>query len=166
MRTRSSRLIGCFVAAAAVAWLASDRPAAQAPNRCRRNRRGIPRMPDGRPDLQGIFNVATITPVDRPGRFGNRLVLTDAEAAAMEQYEVQRNEKDRAPSAADRTAPPVGGDRSPTEVLSRRAVPRRRRRGRRLQPVWINPGDRSRSPWTARNALRSSSIPPTAGCRR
>ena len=43
-------------------------------------------MADGRPDLQGTFNVATITPVDRPAEFGNRLVLNEAEAKAMEQY--------------------------------------------------------------------------------
>ena len=106
MPHRSARLIGCFVAATAVAWIAADRPAAQGPPRPAKPS-GIPRTADGRPDLQGTFNVATITPVDRPAEFGNRLTLTEAEAKAMEQYEVQRNEKDRAPSAADRTAPPV-----------------------------------------------------------
>jgi hypothetical protein len=99
-------------------------------------------MPDGRPDLQGTFNVATITPIDRPAEFGNRLVLTDAEAAAMEQYEVQRNEKDRAPSAADRTAPPVGGDRSPTKSYLEGLF----RGGGGVvggyNLIWINPGDR------------------------
>ena len=117
MRIRLSRLTGCFFAAAAVAWFAAAYPAAQgqAPARTAKPSGGIPRTADGRPDLQGTFNVATITPVDRPAEFGNRLVLTEAEAKAMEQYEVQRNEKDLAPSAADRTAPPGGGDRSPTK---------------------------------------------------
>jgi hypothetical protein len=141
MRTRLSRLIGCFVAAAAVAWIASDRPAAQAPARVPKPA-GISRLPDGRPDLQGTFNVATITPVDRPAEFGNRLVLTDTEAAAMEQYEVQRNEKDRAPSAGDRTAPPVGGDRSPTKSYLEGLF----RGGGGVvggyNLIWINPGDR------------------------
>ena len=99
-------------------------------------------MADGRPDLQGTFNVATITPVDRPAEFGNRLVLTDVEAASMEQYEVQRNEKDRAPSAADRTAPPVGGDRSPTKSYLEGLF----RGGGGVvggyNLIWINPGDR------------------------
>jgi hypothetical protein len=74
----------------------------------------LPRTPDGRPDLQGIYNVATITPLERPAGLGDRLVLTEAEAAALEQYEQQRNEKSTEPSSPDRAAPPVGGDKSPT----------------------------------------------------
>jgi hypothetical protein len=61
-----------------------------------------------RPDLQGVYNVATITPLERPAGV-ERLVLTDKEAAALEQYEEQRKAKDSEPSAADRGAPPVGG---------------------------------------------------------
>jgi hypothetical protein len=60
------------------------------------------------PDLQGFYTVATITPLERPNGI-DRLVLTAAEAAALEQYEAQRKQKDYAPSAADRGAPPVGG---------------------------------------------------------
>ncbi len=36
------------------------------------------------PDLQGIYDVATMTPLERPAEPGNRLVLTKEEAAAME----------------------------------------------------------------------------------
>ena len=141
MRNGWSRLIGCFVAAAGLAWLASGPLAAQAPARAEKAYAG-PRMPDGRPDIQGIFNVATITPVDRPAEFGNRLVLTDAEAAAMEKYEVQRNEKDLAPSAADRTAPPVGGDRTPTKSYLEGLFRAGGGTVGGYNLVWINPGDR------------------------
>jgi len=141
MRIRLSRLIGCFVAAAAVAWLATGDAAAQGPARAAKPA-GIARTADGHPDLQGTFNVATITPVDRPAEFGNRLTLTADEAKAMEQYEVQRNEKDRAPSAADRTAPPVGGDKSPTKSYLEGLF----RGGGGVvggyNLIWINPGDR------------------------
>ena len=141
MRNRLSRLMGCFAAAAAVAWLASGHASAQSPARPAKPS-GIPRTADGHPDLQGTFNVATITPVDRPAEFGNRLVLSEAEAKAMEQYEVQRNQKDLAPSAADRTAPPVGGDKSPTKSYLEGLF----RGGGGVvggyNLIWINPGDR------------------------
>jgi hypothetical protein len=82
-----------------------------------------PRTPDGHPDLQGTYDVATMTPVERPAGLGDRLVLTAEEAAAMEQYEQQRQVKNDAPLRGDRDAPPVGGDtttpKSYLEVLER-----------------------------------------------
>src|SRR5438034_10525223 len=45
-----------------------------------------PRLADGHPDLQGMYDVATMTPLERPGGI-DRLVLTKEEAAAMEKYE-------------------------------------------------------------------------------
>jgi hypothetical protein len=47
----------------------------------------VPRTPDGHPDLQGTWTNATLTPFERPDQFGNRLVLTAAEAAALERQE-------------------------------------------------------------------------------
>lgn len=41
----------------------------------------IPRTPDGRPDFQGIWSLATFTPLERPQEFANRPFVTDAEAA-------------------------------------------------------------------------------------
>ena len=46
------------------------------------NAQAIPRMPDGRPDLQGMWTNITITRLERPAEFGNKLVISDAEAAA------------------------------------------------------------------------------------
>jgi hypothetical protein len=70
-----------------------------------------PRTADGHPDLQGNWDVSTITPVERLPVFGGRPVLTAAEAAALERAEATRNEKlDQADAAdRDRSAPPVGG---------------------------------------------------------
>jgi hypothetical protein len=39
----------------------------------------LPRLPDGRPDFQGIWNFATATPLQRPGALGEKEVLGDAE---------------------------------------------------------------------------------------
>jgi len=74
----------------------------------------LARTADGHPDLSGMYDVATMTPLQRPAEFGNRRALTREEAAEMEQYEKQRQDKNAQPSSPDREAPPVGGDKSPT----------------------------------------------------
>src|SRR3954462_6920737 len=43
-----------------------------------------PRTPDGHPDLQGIGANDTVTPLERPKRFADKAVLTEAEAIAYE----------------------------------------------------------------------------------
>ncbi len=55
----------------------------------------IPRMPDGRPDLQGMWTNVTITRLERPAEFGDKLVLSDAEASAWEKEFLKTNDKDR-----------------------------------------------------------------------
>jgi hypothetical protein len=57
-----------------------------------------PRTADGHPDLQGVWTNATITPLERPDQFGQRLVLNDAEARALEQAEADYNAEKDAPS--------------------------------------------------------------------
>ena len=42
-----------------------------------------PRTPDGQPDLQGRWTMATFTPLERPDRFADREFLTEEEAAAL-----------------------------------------------------------------------------------
>src|SRR3954453_17876184 len=66
------------------------------------------------PDLQGVYDVATMTPLERPAQFNGRAELTDAEARAMEDYETRRKDREAAPDDPTRAAPPVGGDTSPT----------------------------------------------------
>ncbi len=41
---------------------------------------GAPRTPDGKPDLQGTWSFATLTPMQRPKEFGTKAVLTPDEA--------------------------------------------------------------------------------------
>jgi hypothetical protein len=71
-----------------------------------------PRTPWGHPDLQGLWNVATMTPLERPDNVGGKLTLTDAEAKTIEQAAAARRERAARPSNPDRQAPPVGGDGS------------------------------------------------------
>ena len=70
----------------------------------------IPRMPDGHPDLQGTYDLGTMTPFERlPGM---PPVLTKQQAEALQKAEVTRRAKDDQPDRVDRPAPPVGGDTS------------------------------------------------------
>src|SRR5215470_4863055 len=68
------------------------------------------RMPDGHPDLQGIYDLATLTPLERPAN--TKAVLTDEEAAKLERDVAARNEVGGRAISADRAAPPKGGDGS------------------------------------------------------
>ncbi|MDX1384075.1 MAG: hypothetical protein R3190_10560 [Thermoanaerobaculia bacterium] len=73
----------------------------------------IPRTPSGRPDLSGTYDIATLTPLERPEEFGDNLYMTPERAREIEETRRQAvAEADKA-SAADREAPPAGGDGSP-----------------------------------------------------
>jgi hypothetical protein len=69
-----------------------------------------PRTPDGRPDLQGTYDLATLTPLERP--VGLKAVLTQEEAAKLEKSVAARLEQGDRPIQGDRAAPPKGGDGS------------------------------------------------------
>tara|TARA_Y100000588_G_scaffold370389_1_gene440472 strand:+ start:1998 stop:3050 length:1053 start_codon:yes stop_codon:yes gene_type:complete len=43
----------------------------------------IPRLPNGRPDLQGYWTTQTYTPLERPDRFKDREFLTEEEATTL-----------------------------------------------------------------------------------
>jgi len=57
-----------------------------------------PRNNFGQPDLQGVWTNATITPVTRPAKYGDRAVLTPAEAAAMEHATAEQVKRADAPT--------------------------------------------------------------------
>ena len=59
-----------------------------------------PRTPDGQPDLQGIWSFATITPLERPSELAGKQVLTDDEAAELQEQAAQ-SRIDRAPREGD-----------------------------------------------------------------
>ena len=69
-----------------------------------------PKTPWGHADLQGTWNAATLTPLERPDNVGGRLTLSPAEAADIERTEKQRVELRARPSDPNRNAPPVGAN--------------------------------------------------------
>jgi len=54
----------------------------------------IPRTPDGRPDLQGNWSFATITPLERPTNLGDKAVLSEQEVEEFEKQAASRSNQD------------------------------------------------------------------------
>jgi len=69
----------------------------------------VRRTPDGRPDLSGTYDGSTLTPLERPPEFGDRLYLTREEADRMLAEERALMARGDTQTSADRDAPPVGG---------------------------------------------------------
>ena len=69
----------------------------------------IPRTPSGRPDLSGTYDVATLTPMDRPTELGEKMALSEEEAAEIAEGALRRNERRNRPSDPNRGAPEAGG---------------------------------------------------------
>ena len=70
----------------------------------------MPRLADGRPDLQGTYDLATITPIERPA--GAKLTVSNEEAAKLEQAVAAQKAASEQAISGDRAAPPKGGDGS------------------------------------------------------
>ena len=102
---KARTLVTGFVAASALAMFGVSTIAEQAKPWT------MPRAADGKPDLQGIWTNATITPLVRPQNQPN-LVLTAEQAAKLEKSTADRVEERNQPSDPNRPAPPKGGDGS------------------------------------------------------
>ncbi len=76
---------------------------------CSAQRPEIARMSDGKPDLSGTFDAATLTPLERPAQFGDRLFLTKEEVNRIAEEEQALMDKGNAPTLGAREAPAVGG---------------------------------------------------------
>jgi len=102
-----SRRIGM---AAVAALLLTVLPVAAQNGNTPKKAAGIKRLPDGHPDLQGTYDLATLTPMERSS--GTNLVLTKEEAQKLEQQRAMARSVGDAPLKGDRAAPPKGGDGS------------------------------------------------------
>jgi hypothetical protein len=107
---------------------------------------GVPRTPDGKPDLQGNWSNATITMLERAP--GTPLTMPEEEAAALEKRVhaglAQREEA----SDPDRLAPPAGGATRPVSPGGSEPTLIERLWQAGAGPVggynsfWIDPGER------------------------
>jgi hypothetical protein len=97
MRDRSVKQGMLTVCGLAVLLASLGSTAAVAAEQAPKNWRA-PRTADGQPDLQGVWTNATITPLERPAEFGERLVITDAEAQKIESANQQFAEESDAPT--------------------------------------------------------------------
>ena len=92
------------------------------------------------PNLSGTYDAATMTPLERPAQFEGRPTMTPEEAAAAEQHEAQREDQGAAPDSADRSAPPAGGDTSPTNSYLERVFRSGGGTVGGYNLFWISPG--------------------------
>ena len=70
----------------------------------------VPRTPWGTPDLQGVWNIASGTPLERPAIYAGREFLTDDELRqAEEEADEQRDGHEDQPGEADPERPPRPG---------------------------------------------------------
>ena len=72
----------------------------------------IPRTADGHPDLSGTYDIATLTPLERPEAYGDSLFLAPEEAEKLVAETQAFIEADTQRSDPNREAPPAGGDGS------------------------------------------------------
>jgi len=59
------------------------------------------RTPDGQPDLQGVWDAASLTPLERPVELGNKEFYTPEEVAAYEKKRARDLDRDRRDGSAD-----------------------------------------------------------------
>lgn len=71
--------------------------------------RTIPRMPDGHPDLQGIWNNSTTTPLQRPNALADKDILSPEETEALNQ-QVDRGGLPGSGTYRNTDLPPDKGD--------------------------------------------------------
>ena len=90
------RFLASFTLAVLLAApLAGQAPTAAAKTAARAGAFRAPRTTWGEPDLQGIWDFATITPMERPKELAGKEVLTAEEAADFERRTLQQRNPDR-----------------------------------------------------------------------
>jgi hypothetical protein len=143
--TLTASLLGlAVVAAQAQAPATGQKPAAARPATAKPST-AVPRTADGRPDLQGNWTNATITPLERL-RPNTPLVVTEEAALDEEQKTRAAIEFREQPSDPNRAAPPVGGEQRKSPNAEPTYLERVWQGGAGVvggyNSFWVDPGDR------------------------
>ena len=100
MRRRSPVFLSALTITIAVLTLASAAYLAGQAPKLSATSKAIPRTSDGKPDLQGIWDFRTLTPLERPSELAGKQVLSDEEAAEFEQKRQREQDKDNRDATA------------------------------------------------------------------
>lgn len=115
---RMSRMARCarfFFTTLTVAGLSTLPLSAQTAKTAAGTKSAIPRLPDGHPDLQGIYDLATMTPLERLP--GDPPVLSKEQAEKLQKMELARRTADGGKLDPNRPRLPVGGDTTPGKTF-------------------------------------------------
>src|SRR5262245_21758315 len=99
--------VGLVVASSLAIAAQSAKPAATPPAKAAPARQApkptIPKTPDGRPDLQGTWEFAQLTPFERPSAFAGKDAVSKEEADLYAAERIESSNKDRrdGPATAD-----------------------------------------------------------------
>jgi hypothetical protein len=104
-----------------------------------------PRTPDGQPDLQGVWDYRTITPLERPKELGSKEFFTAEEAANFEKEENQRLNRDLIDPEKGGLQYPPGGVIPYNEFWYDRG---NKVAGSRRTSLIVDPPDGRLPPWT------------------
>jgi hypothetical protein len=106
----------------------------------------VPRTPDGQPDLQGIWDYRTITPLERPRDLGTKAFFIEEEAANYEKEENRRQNRDLIDPEKGGALYPPGGVIPYNEFWYDRGT---KVTGTRRTSLIVDPPDGRLPPWTA-----------------
>ena len=121
----------------------------------------VPRRPDGRPDLSGTYDTATLTPIQRRPEIGERRILTPAEAEQMERAVADWSAADAKPGDPDRKAPPSGGSVGGyNAIYFDRGTTANRVRGELRTSILVDPPNGRFPPLTERGQKRRAKLFP------
>ncbi len=109
MRTKTLTLTSGLAAALslAVSWSVTVAGQGAPPRPAAAKSADTPRTADGHPDLTGVYDIATLTPLDRPAMFGDKGAITPEEAKRLEKQVADRID---ARGAAERRQPRGAAD--------------------------------------------------------
>ncbi|HJT89857.1 MAG TPA: hypothetical protein VJ732_18430 [Bryobacteraceae bacterium] len=93
------RASGCALGASLLLLLIAAPGMGQSPARPGKPRPGAnwtpPRTPDDQPNLEGVWEMSTLTPLERPAEFAGKAFLTEQEAAAYQKRTLEQLNSDR-----------------------------------------------------------------------